>query len=235
MDNPTPSAAGPLTRAELARLIDHTQVRANASLVEMEQLCDEAREHGFAAVSVNPVWTSYCARRLKDSPVHVNAMVGFPLGANTSRVKVEEAREAIRNGADELDMVINIGALKSGYTDFVESEVAAVVRAVGAVHVKVILETSYLTTEEKVAVCELSVRAGAAFVKTATGFGRTGATVEDVQLMRRVVGNALGVKAAGGIRTYSQVVAMLQAGASRIGTSAGVRILADVVQSAPLA
>ena len=216
-----------MNRAALARIIDHTELHAYATLVDIEELCDEAVEWGFASVSINSAWTSYCARRLKDTGVNVDTVVGFPLGANTPHTKIEEAREAVKNGAAEIDAVINVGALKSGYGDFVEQEIAALVRAVQDVPLKVILETSYLTTEEKVAVCEMSVRAGAAFVKTSTGFGQGGATVEDVQLMRKVVGDAIGVKAAGGIRTYGQAVAMIEAGATRLGTSAGVAILAD--------
>lgn len=216
-----------MNRAALARIIDHTELHPYATLVDIEELCDEAVEWGFASVSINSAWTSYCARRLKDTDVIVDTVVGFPLGANTPHTKIEEAREAVKNGATEIDAVINVGALKSGYGDFVEQEIAALVRAVQNVPLKVILETSYLTTEEKVAVCEMSVRSGAAFVKTSTGFGLGGATVEDVQLMRKVVGDAIGVKAAGGIRTYGQAVAMVEAGATRLGTSAGVAILAD--------
>ena len=216
-----------MNRAALAMMIDHTELHAYATLVDIEELCDEAVEYGFASVAINSAWTSYCARRLKDTGVNVDTVVGFPLGANTPHTKIEEAREAVNNGAAEIDAVINVGALKSGYADFVEQEIAALVRAVKGVPLKVILETSYLTAEEKVAVCEMSVRAGAAFVKTSTGFGLGGATVEDVQLMRKVVGDAIGVKAAGGIRTYGQAVAMIEAGATRLGTSAGVAILAD--------
>ena len=216
-----------MNRAALARIIDHTELHAYATLVDIEELCDEAVEYAFASVSINPAWTSYCARRLKGTGVNVDTVVGFPLGANTPHTKIEEAREAVSNGAAEIDAVINVGALKSGYGDFVEQEITALVRAVKDVPLKVILETSYLTAEEKMAVCEMSVRAGAAFVKTSTGFGLGGATVEDVQLMRKVVGDAIGVKAAGGIRTYGQAVAMVEAGATRLGTSAGVAILAD--------
>lgn len=216
-----------LGRMDLARMIDHTQVHAYCSLVDINELCDEAVQYGFGSVSINPTWTSYCAKRLRETDVRVNPTVGFPLGANTSHIKIEEAREGVQNGAHEIDMVINIGALKSGYVDFVEKEIAAVVKAVRGIPVKVILETSYLTTDEKIAVCEMSVRAGAAFVKTATGFGHGGATVEDVRLMRNIVGDSLGVKAAGGVRTYSQALELIEAGANRIGTSAGVDILAD--------
>lgn len=216
-----------LDRLQIARMIDHTQVHAYATLEDINELCDEAVAHGFVTVSINSVWTSYCAKRLHGSGVLVNPTIGFPLGASTSLVKVEETREAVRNGADELDMVINIGALRSGYDEFVEREIAAVIKAAEGFPVKVILETSYLSAEQKIAVCEMSLRCGAAFVKTATGFGAAGATVDDVRLMRSVVGAHAGVKAAGGIRTYGQARDLIEAGATRIGTSAGVNILAD--------
>jgi deoxyribose-phosphate aldolase len=212
----------------LARLIDLTLLRASATQKEINELCDAAIQCGFAAVSINPVWTSYCAKRLAGTGIGINPTVGFPLGANTARIKVEEAREAIANGATELDMVMNLGALKSGFPSFVEREIAAVVKAVAGVPVKVILETSLLSMEEKVLACELSVRAGAAFVKTSTGYGRSGATVEDVALLRRIVGIEIGVKAAGGIRSYTEAIAMINAGANRIGTSTGVQILKEM-------
>ena len=217
-----------MTRIELAKMIDHTLLRADAAQANLEALCDEAVQYGFAAVSINPAWVSFCAKRLEGTGVKVNATVGFPLGANTARVKVEEARDAVTNGADELDMVINVGALRSGYADFVEREIAAVVKAAEGAPVKVILETSLLTTDEKVAVCEMAARSGAAFVKTSTGFGRGGAVTDDVALMRQVVGHRLGVKAAGGIRSYADAMAMLTAGADRIGTSSGVAILKEM-------
>jgi deoxyribose-phosphate aldolase len=211
-------------------MIDHTELHAFATHVDIAELCDEAAAHGFAAVSVNAAWASYCARRLAGADVKVDVAIGFPLGATTAYVKVEEAREAVYHGAGEIDMVINVGALKSGYPEFVEQEIAAVVQAVKSVPVKVILETGYLTTEQKIAVCEMSMRAGAAFVKTSTGFGLGGATIEDVRLMRKVVGAALGVKAAGGVRTYAQACALIEAGANRIGTSAGLEILAGAAE-----
>lgn len=217
-----------LTRAQLARMIDHTQVRANATQNDITELCEVAMKCRFACVSINPVWTAFCAKRLQNTGVGICPTVGFPLGANTARIKVEEARECVRNGATEIDMVINIGALKSGFPSFVEREIAAIVKAVQGTPLKVIIETSYLTTEEKIAACEMSKRVGAAYVKTSTGFGRAGATTEDVALMRQVVGNALGIKAAGGIRSYSDTVAMITAGATRIGTSTGVSILKEM-------
>ena len=219
-----------MTRVELAHLIDHTLVRADATQREIVQLCREALQHGFRAVSINPAWASYCARQLAGSNVRVNPTIGFPLGANSANVKVEEARDAIKNGATELDVMINVGALKSGFPNFVERELAAIVKVAHGVPIKVILETSLLTDEEKVTVCEVSKRVGADFVKTSTGFGKAGATAEDVRLMREVVGNALGVKAAGGIRTLADVQEMVVAGANRIGTSASVLILDSLPQ-----
>ena len=216
-----------MTREQLAKYIDHSQLNSTATQIDIDQLCDEAIEHGFPIVTVNPVWVSYCAQRLQDSHVGVNSVVGFPLGATTAFVKVEATREAIRNGAAEIDMVINVGALKSNYPEFVEHEIEAVVQAAGTVPVKVILETCYLTEEEKFSVCTLCMEAKAAFVKTSTGFGTAGATIEDVQLMRNTVGYTLGVKASGGIKTYSDAIAMIEAGASRLGTSNGVAILND--------
>ncbi|MCH8204953.1 MAG: deoxyribose-phosphate aldolase [Candidatus Hydrogenedentes bacterium] len=220
-----------LTRSDLAALIDHTQVKAFATQIDMAELCDEAAEFGLAAVTINPAWTSYCAKRLEGTSVAINSTIGFPLGASTALIKVEETREAIANGATELDMVINIGALKSGFSDYVGREIDAIVKAAGDLPVKVILETCFLTDEEKRTVCQLSLDAGASFVKTSTGFGSAGATVEDVRLMREAVGNRMGVKAAGGIRRLSDAKDMLEAGASRIGTSATPQILAEIVDS----
>lgn len=219
-----------MTRIQLARMIDHTQLRPYATLEDMKTLCREAAEHRFATVSINPAWVSFCAKHLLEAQVGVDACIGFPLGATTANVKVEEAKEAVRNGANELDMVINIGALKSGYASFVEREIAAVVKSVRGIPVKVILENSYLKEEEKVAVCQMALRSGAAFVKTSTGYGQGGATVEDIQLMKQVVGNRLGIKAAGGIRTYGQAIRMIEAGATRIGTSAGIEIIEDAAR-----
>ena len=217
-----------MNRTQLARMIDHTQLRAFATQTDITELCAEAQHYGFASVTVNPAWASYCAKRLAGSDVGIDVCVGFPLGASTAHVKVEEARDAVRNGATEIDMVINIGADKSGFPQFAEREIAALVSAVKGVPVKVILETSYLTRDEKVAVCEMAARSGAAYVKTSTGFGYSGATVEDVALMRNVVGDQLGVKAAGGIRTLSDAMALIKAGASRIGTSAGTNIVDSI-------
>lgn len=220
--------ANHLTPAQFASLIDHTQVKPAASQDDIKRLCQEAKHFGFATVTVNSAWVSYCAKLLKGSEIGIAACVGFPLGASTAHIKVREAKEALTNGATELDMVYNIGALKSGFPDYVEREIAAVVKAVGEAPVKVILETGYLTKEEKIVVCDISKRAGARFVKTATGFGLTGATIEDVALMRQTVGPDMGVKAAGGIRSYMDAVHMIEAGADRLGTSSSVEILGEM-------
>ncbi len=217
-----------MTSAQLASIIDHTNLKANATQHDIAKLCDEAIEFGFHAVSVNPSWTAFCAKRLEGTRVVVDATVGFPLGANTAKMKVREAREAAENGAREIDVVINIGAAKSAAWEYVAKEIETIVRSVPDALVKVILETSYLNEEEKVRVCDISRAARAAFVKTSTGFGESGATVDDVRLLRRTVGKDLGVKAAGGIRGYLDTVAMIRAGANRIGTSAGVQIVNQI-------
>lgn len=214
-----------MTRAELAKMIDHTLLRPDATQREVAALCAEAIEHGFANVSVNPAWVQFCARSLVGSGVGIDATVGFPLGANTTYIKIEEARDAMQNGATELDMVINVGALKSGDYEYVADEIQSAVRIARNVNVKIILETGYLTDTQIRTVCDMSMRAGAAFVKTSTGFGPSGAKVPDVALMRSVVGDKMGVKAAGGIRSYTDAMAMIGAGANRLGTSAGVTIL----------
>lgn len=216
-----------MTRKELACLIDHTQVRAYATELDLASLCDEARAHRFACVTINPAWVSYCSKRLSNSGIGVNATIGFPLGADTAHMKVEETKEAIGNGATELDMMVNIGALKSGYPEFVGKEIAAVIKAAGGAPVKVILETGYLTDREKVTMCELARSAGAAFVKTSTGFGAIGVTVSEVKLLSRLVEDDLEVKAAGGIRSYHFAVALVKAGATRLGTSSSLKILAE--------
>lgn len=222
--------ASPLNRVGLAGVIDHTQVKAYATQVDIAELCDEAVRLGLFAVTVNPVWVAYCAKRLAESEVLINATVGFPLGANTAVIKVAETEEAIRNGAREIDMVINIGALKSGAHDYVAKEIRAITRAAGDAPVKVILETAYLSQDEKLTVCQLAADNGAAFVKTSTGFAPTGATIADVRLMRDAVGDRLGVKAAGGIRSLRDARAMLDAGATRLGTSSAADILADCAE-----
>ena len=213
----------------VASMIDHTLLRPDATRRDIEMLCREAAEYGFATVCVNPTWVALCARLLRGGPVKVTSVVGFPLGATTPDVKHYETRRAIFDGAGEIDMVINVGALKSGDVRLVERDieaVAAVCRETGAVS-KVIIEAALLTDEEKVTACTLAKAAGADYVKTSTGFGPGGATVADVALMRRVVGDEMGVKAAGGVRDLQGLNAMVAAGATRIGASAGVRIVQE--------
>ncbi len=215
----------PRTSADVARHIDHTMLKPDATREELERLCDEARRHGFATVCVNSVNVAHAARLLAGSQTVPIAVVGFPLGASAPRAKAFEAREAVRCGACEIDMVVNQGALKSKDYALVLEDVSAVVRAVPGVPVKVILETAALTQDEKIAGCVLAKAAGAAYVKTSTGFGPGGATVEDVALMRRVVGSGMGVKASGGIRTSEDAARMFAAGADRVGASASVAIV----------
>jgi deoxyribose-phosphate aldolase len=211
----------------VAGLIDHTLLKPDATRAEVERLCAEAAEHQFATVCVNPAWVALCAARLRGTPVGVCAVVGFPLGATTADVKHFETHRVLFDGAREVDMVINIGALKSNDPRTVERDIEAVTapcRTAGATS-KVIIEAAYLTDEEKVVACTLAKAAGADFVKTSTGFGPSGATVADVALMRRVVGSEMGVKAAGGVKDLDALKAMVAAGASRVGASAGVRIV----------
>ena len=211
----------------LAGLIDHTLLKPEASHEEIAELCSEARHYGFASVCVNPSNVKLCAQLLKCSPVAICTVVGFPLGATPTDVKVFEAQQAIREGATEIDMVINVGAVKSREYELVRQDIASVATACHAANaiLKVILEAALLTEEEKVIACQLAKVAGADFVKTSTGFGPGGATAEDVALMRRVVGPNIGVKAAGGIRTTEDARRMIAAGASRIGASASVKIV----------
>ncbi|HSN55087.1 MAG TPA: deoxyribose-phosphate aldolase [Candidatus Sulfomarinibacteraceae bacterium] len=211
----------------LAEYIDHTLLRPDAAPEAVDRLCDEAVEYRFAAVCINPVWVRRAARRLRGSRVTVASVVGFPLGASVAEIKAMEARRAIRDGAREIDMVINIGALKGGDHELVRRDIAGVsdaCREVGALN-KVIIEAAYLSDEEKVVACRLAQLAHADFVKTSTGFGPGGATVFDVALMRETVGAKMGVKAAGGIHTADEARAMIAAGATRIGASAGIRIV----------
>ena len=209
-----------------AKLIDHTLLKPEATEQEIVRLAKEANEHGFASVCVNPQWVALAAKELKDSEVKVCTVIGFPLGASTTAVKVFETQDAISNGAEEIDMVINIGLLKSGNDEAVEADMKAVAMAAhGKALLKVIIETCLLTEEEKVRACQLAVNAGADFVKTSTGFSTGGATVEDVTLMRKVVGPNLGVKASGGIRDKKDLESMELAGANRIGASSGVKIM----------
>ena len=210
---------------DMAKLIDHTLLKPEATRDEINKLCEEARKHRFASVCVNTTWVPVCKSLLAGTDVMVCAVVGFPLGAMTPNAKAYEAREAVRQGAKEIDMVINIGALKSGDYETVFEDICKVVKSAAPAGVKVILETSALDTEQKIIGCTLSKLAGAAFVKTSTGFGKGGATVEDVALMRRVVGGDIGVKASGGVRTAEDVLKMAQAGANRVGASASVAIV----------
>ncbi|RMH64397.1 MAG: deoxyribose-phosphate aldolase [Calditrichaeota bacterium] len=212
-------------RYEMARWIDHTLLKPDATYEQIEKICLEAREYSFASVCINPSWVADAYKILRGSPVKVCTVIGFPLGATLPEVKAKETRLVIDQGADEVDMVINIGALKSGRLDIVEHDIRSVVRAAGRRTVKVILETCLLSDEEKVTACVLSQRAGANFVKTSTGFSKGGATVADVALMRKVVGASMGVKASGGVRSYEEACKMVEAGATRIGASASVAIV----------
>jgi deoxyribose-phosphate aldolase len=215
--------------ADVAGMIDHTLLKPDASRAEVEKLCREAAEYRFASVCVNPTWIATCARLLQGSPVKVCSVVGFPLGATTPDVKHYETRRALFDGAREIDMVINVGALKSGDLRVVERDIEAVTgpcREAGAIS-KVIIEAALLTDDEKVTACTLAKAAAADYVKTSTGFGPGGATAADVALMRRVVGEEMGVKAAGGVKDLDALRAMVAAGATRIGASAGVRIVQE--------
>jgi deoxyribose-phosphate aldolase len=210
-------------------MIDHTLLKPEVTTLQVEQLCQDARRFGFASVCVNPAHVKLCARLLQGSPVRVCTVVGFPLGANLPEVKAFETQQAIRDGATEIDMVINVGALKDKNTDLVTRDIAAVVNmahASGAL-VKVIIEAALLTDDDKVTACRLAKDAGADYVKTSTGFGPGGATEHDVALMRRTVGPEIGVKAAGGIRTLADAQKMVEAGATRLGASASVKIMAE--------
>ncbi len=209
----------------LNKYIDHTVLKADTPKAKVQQIIDEAIQYDFMSVCINPTWVSFAAEKLAATDVKVCTVIGFPLGANTSTVKAFEAAEAIKNGADEVDMDMNIGAAKDGDWDLVESDIQAVVDASKDVTTKVIIETSLLTDEEKVKACQAAVRAGADFVKTSTGFSTAGATVADIALMRQTVGPDLGVKASGGVRSIADAQAMIEAGATRLGTSNGVDIM----------
>ena len=214
-----------LTAKELARFIDHTLLKPEATVDQITKLCDEAKKYKFASVCVNPTNVAIAAKLLEGSIVKVCTVIGFPLGANTSFIKAAETRDAIANGADEIDMVINVGALKAKNYDFVEKDIAAVVDAANGKLVKVIIETCLLTDEEKTKVCKLAKKAGADYVKTSTGFNKSGATPEDIALMRKAVGPDMGVKASGGVRDTAAALAMIKNGATRIGASASIAII----------
>ena len=210
---------------DIAKYIDHTVLAANATQDKIEKLCAEAKEWKFASVCVNTCWTKFYAEKLKGTGVNVCVVVGFPLGAMCTKAKAYEAKCAVEDGATEVDMVINIGWLKDHKDDLVENDIREVKKACGDKHLKVIIEACLLTEEEKVRACRLSVKAGADFVKTSTGFSTGGATAEDVALMRKTVGPDMGVKAAGGIRTFEDAKKMIEAGANRLGCSAGIAIV----------
>ncbi|WP_243297167.1 deoxyribose-phosphate aldolase [Bacillus litorisediminis] len=210
---------------KIAKLIDHTLLKPEATKEQIIKLCAEAKEYHFASVCVNPYWVKLASEELKDTDVKVCTVIGFPLGASTPEVKAFETKNAVENGAGEVDMVINIGALKSGLYDVVLDDIRAVVEAAGNVLTKVIIETALLSDEEKVKACQLAVQAGADFVKTSTGFSGGGATAHDVELMRKTVGPDVGVKASGGIRSSQDAETMIEAGANRLGASSGVEIV----------
>ncbi|PTO39979.1 deoxyribose-phosphate aldolase [Enterococcus mundtii] len=216
----------------LANMIDHTLLKADAQKVEFEQLCKEAINYGFKMVAINSYPVGMCRNFVQDSDVHVGAAIGFPLGQTTIETKVFEVKDAIKNGADEIDYVINIGKLKEGDIDYIRDEMKAVVNASreGGIISKVILENCYLTDQEKMAVCEIAKEVKPDYVKTSTGFGTGGATVEDVKLMKQVVGETVKVKAAGGIRDLDTALQMIEAGAERLGTSAGIKIIEEYKQ-----
>lgn len=216
----------------IARMIDHTMLKADAVQADIAKLVEEAKQYQFASVCVNPTWVAYCAEQLAGTEVKVCTVIGFPLGASTSAVKALETQDAIAGGATEVDMVINIGELKAGNDEFVLKDIEAVVKAAsGKALVKVIIETCLLTDEQKVRACELAVKAGADFVKTSTGFSTGGATREDVALMRKTVGQQTGVKASGGVRSLEDVNSMIKAGATRIGASSGVSIMNGITST----
>lgn len=210
---------------KLNKYIDHTLLKPDASQEQIETLIEEAKKYDFASVCVNPTWVNFAAQALKATDVKVCTVIGFPLGANTPELKAFETSDAIQNGANEIDMVINIGALKSRNFDLVERDIRAVVEAAKGTLVKVIIETCLLTDDEKVKACQIAQKAGSDFVKTSTGFSTGGATVEDVALMRKTVGPDMGVKASGGARSYEDALAFIKAGATRIGASSGVAIM----------
>ena len=221
-----------ITPEELAGYIDHTLLKPGATEEQIAQVCEEAQQYKFKSVCVNSSWVSFVAKKLRGTPVKVCSVIGFPLGEMATRSKAFEARNAIADGAHELDMVINVGALKSRNLKLVEEDIRAIKRSCRSTTLlKVIIETSLLTEEEKVLACEISKKAGADFVKTSTGFTGEGAKVEDVALMRRIVGPKMGVKASGGIRDYKTAVAMINAGANRIGAGGSVAIMKGVSSS----
>lgn len=214
-----------MNKEEVARTIDHTLLGAEVTKAEVKKKCQEAKEYNFASVCTNPDQVALVKKELAGSEVKVCTVIGFPLGVNLTEIKVKEAEAALKEGADEIDMVMKIGALKEGDYDKVEKDIKAVVKAAQTKIVKVIIETCYLTEAEKIKACEIAKKAGADFVKTSTGFGNGGATVEDIVLMRKTVGQKMGVKASGGVHNLKEAQMMLDAGATRIGASSGVEII----------
>jgi deoxyribose-phosphate aldolase len=215
-----------MSQAELAGYIDHTLLKPEAVESQFEQLCSEAVRYKFKSVCVNSSWVPFVAKKLRGTGIIICSVIGFPLGGMDTRSKAFEARSAIENGATELDMVINVGALKSGNLKLVEEDIRAIKRACRSTTLlKVILETGLLTDAEKILACELSKKAGADFVKTSTGFSGSGATVQDIALMRRIVGPSMGVKASGGIKTFDQAIALINAGANRLGCGSSVAVI----------
>lgn len=217
-----------INKKSVAGIIDHTILKPNATKEQIIKLCNEAKEYGFASVCVNPTHIALCAEQLKGTEVAVCTVIGFPLGANTSAVKAFETKDAIANGATEVDMVVNVGAIKDGNWDLVQSDIAAVVEAANGTLVKVIIETCLLTDEEKAQVSKVAKAAGANFVKTSTGFSTGGATPHDVAIMREAVGPELGVKASGGIHNAEEAIACINAGATRLGCSAGIAVVSGL-------
>lgn len=216
------------TKEQIAKMIDHTELKSSSGTKKIKDLCADAKMFGFMSVCVNPYYVKYANEQLKGSDVIVCSVIGFPLGMSTTEIKALEAKKAVSQGAKEIDMVINVGALHDKYYDFVLEDIREVVKASSPSHVKVILETCYLTDEEIVKACQLSVEAGAHYVKTSTGFGAFGAKEEHVRIMRETVGPNIGVKAAGGISSFNDAVRMIEAGASRLGTSRGIAIMEGI-------
>ena len=214
---------------DIVKMIDHTILKPEASLAQIEKLCNEGKEYGFCSICVNPIWVRYCVNTLKESDVRVCSVSGFPLGANKKEVKVKEAEMCCEDGADEVDMVMNIGALKSGDLKSVEEEIKGIRDVLGKDKIlKVIIETCVLTDEEKIKSTKIIMNCGADFVKTSTGFNLKGATYEDVKLLKELVNDKIKIKASGGIRDYSTALKMIQAGADRIGTSSGLKIIQEM-------
>ena len=214
-----------MDKKEIAQMIDHTLLKPDATMEQIKTLCEEAHQYGFKTVCVNPCQVAQCFDYLNTSKTQICTVVGFPLGANTPEVKSFETTKAISEGANEIDMVMNIGALKNENDDLVKLDIQEVVNAAGSVPVKVILETCLLTNEEIVKACELSIEAGASFVKTSTGFSKGGATLKNIELMKKTVGDRVKIKASGGVKNYDDAIAMIEKGAYRIGTSSGIAIV----------